>query len=237
MRTEPMIRLRLFFARDAARAVILRQGPSKVSRLILWDRDTDRFEDGQWLKHKVYPDACDLSPDGRHFLYFALNGDWGGESQGAYTANSRPPDFTALALFPEGNTWGGSGRFLDSHHYFISSRNHDIIGRDEGSTRVFDGAPGDDASSGPFLVSGAPARLSQEARKNLDEGRRSAFTEPLDRYETQGGRLFRIVHGDLELIRDFSDMSFEPIRAPYDWRGDSDAGERVAWHPLDEDRP
>jgi len=96
MSTPPVIRLHLFFARDNDRAVILRQGPSDVFRLILWHRDSDRFEDGQWLKHKVYTDRCDLSPDGRHFLYFALDGKWGSAARGSYTAISRPPFFTAL---------------------------------------------------------------------------------------------------------------------------------------------
>ena len=110
MNTEPVIRLHLFFARNCDRAVILRQGPSKVFRMILWDRRNDVFEDGQWLKHKVYVERCDLSPDGKHFIYFALDGRWGTMAKGSYTAISKPPFFTALALFPEGDTWGGGGR-------------------------------------------------------------------------------------------------------------------------------
>ncbi len=65
MSSAPTLRLHLFFATQNDRAVILRQGPSKLFRMILWHRDTDRFEDGQWLKHKVYPDRCALSPDGQ----------------------------------------------------------------------------------------------------------------------------------------------------------------------------
>ncbi|MEL7116668.1 MAG: hypothetical protein AAGP08_13980, partial [Pseudomonadota bacterium] len=96
MSTPPQIKLFLVFARESERTVILRQGPSKTYRMILWDRKTDRFEDGQWLKSKVYPERCALSPDGQHFIYFALDGRWDERTGGSYTAISRPPYFTAL---------------------------------------------------------------------------------------------------------------------------------------------
>ena len=55
----------------------------------------------------------------------------------------------------------------------------------------------------------------------------------LDKYDTQGGKLYRRRGMELELIRDFTDMTFEPIRAPYDWRDKAETGETPAWHPLD----
>ena len=70
--SKPVVRLHLFFATENDTAVVLRQGPTKQFCLILWHRDTDTFEDGQWLKHKVYVDWCDLSPDGCHFIYFMI---------------------------------------------------------------------------------------------------------------------------------------------------------------------
>ena len=73
MSTTPSLRLHLFHARDTTRTVILRQGPTKTCRMILWDRDGDKFQDGQWLKQKVYVERCDLSPDGEHFIYFTLD--------------------------------------------------------------------------------------------------------------------------------------------------------------------
>jgi hypothetical protein len=36
--------------------------------------------------------------------------------------------------------------------------------------------------------------------------------------DTEGGCLCRRHGADRELIRDFADMAFEPIRAPCDWR-------------------
>ena len=231
MSSDPVIRLHLFFASESPIAVILRQGPSKTFRMILWDRDTDRFEDGQWLKHKVYAERCDVSPDGRHFLYFALNGDWGGPSRGAYTALSRPPFFTALALFPEGDTWGGGGRFLDDALY-VADGDHDIIGRDDGLVRLFRGTPDDDCPSGLRRVDGRCARIGKAKAARAFERPRPPDPE-LDRYDSMGGRLYRRHGQKLELIRDFSDMAFEPIRAPYDWRAAEVGEEPAPWHPLD----
>ena len=53
----------------------------------------------------------------------------------------------------------------------------------------------------------------------------------LDQYDTMGGKLYRRQGLELELIRDFTDMEFEAVRAPYD-----DRVEDTPWHPLDNDR-
>ena len=232
MTTRPVTRLHLFFATENDRAVILRQGPARHFRLVLWHRESDSFEDGQWMKHRVYPDRCDLSPDGRHFIYFALNGDWKGMTEGAYTALSRPPYFTALALFPEGNTWGGGGQFLDNIHY-LADGGPDVIGRDDGLARLFRREPTKHCPTGLFKIDGKCAPIGQ-AKAETALARNQTRHPDLDRYDTQGGVLFRRDGQDLIPIRDFNDMTFEPIRAPYDWR---DSGEAPAdpppWHPLD----
>lgn len=231
MNTEPVIRLHLFFARDCERAVILRQGPSKVFRMILWDRSNDVFEDGQWLKHKVFVERCDLSPDGEHFIYFALDGRWGTMAKGSYTAISKPPFFTALALFPEGDTWGGGGRFLDARHY-VADGGEDIVGRTEDIARVYRGEPSKGCSSGLRLANGKPAPFDKATRDALLGKTVPVRDEPLDRYDTQGGRLYRRSGGEMDLIRDFSGMSFEHIRAPYDWREEREGTATTPWHPL-----
>jgi len=234
MNTKPVYRLHLFFAKDNDRTVILRQGPSEVFRMILWHRDSDRFEDGQWLKHKVYVDLCDLSPDGQHFLYFALDGKWGAAAKGSYTAISRPPYFTALALFPQGDTWGGGGAFLNNT-LFVADGDKDIIGRTKGLSRLYRSEPDKACPSGLRHASGTCAKIgkAKAARANL----RPLPRDPaLDLYDTQGGCLYRRHGLELELIRDFTDMQFEPIRAPYDWRHSDDLSDPPApWHPADRD--
>lgn len=219
--TGQVVRLHLYFARVAPRAVILRQGPARQFRMILWHTDTDTFEDGQWVKQKVYTERCAISPDGRHFLYFMLDGKWQGEAGGAYTAICRPPHFTALALFPEGSTWGGGGTFLDARH-FVASGGDDILGRADGLVRVFRRAPTEANATGLFLADGSRAPLPREARARLLEG--DDWRPPLDRYDTQGGRLYRRHGGGMELIRDFTAMRFGRVPAPGDGGLASEAG-------------
>jgi hypothetical protein len=69
---------------------------------------SDQFEHGQWLKGRIYERRCDLSPSGKLFAYFAIKG----KSQfGTWTAICKPPFFTALALWPKGDSWGGGALF------------------------------------------------------------------------------------------------------------------------------
>lgn len=88
-----------YVAAEADVAVLLRRGPSKWVLMIRWDLVTDDFEAGQWLKARVYEAQCDLSPDGRLFAYRANDGQYQKEIGGVYDVISRPPYFTALALW------------------------------------------------------------------------------------------------------------------------------------------
>lgn len=227
------LRLHLYFARQAEKAVILRQGPSRVFRMILWDTATDRFEDGQWLKRKIVTDACDLSPDGRHFLYFSLDGRWGNEAGGSYTVISRPPWFTGLALWPLASLHGGGGRFLDNRYVEIdtAAENHDIIGNADGLERVYPGPALANNRTGYTLGNGQRVPFDRQTRQDILNGRNECVKS--GRYQTEDGKLFRIVGEGRELIRDFSDMQFEAIVAPYDDRPVSGKKYiRQAWHPL-----
>lgn len=106
-------------ARDAARIALLRRGPSKWTRLILWRVDEDRFEDGQWFYGRIYEHRSALSPDGQLFVYFAQKLRSPARTDPTYTyawtAVSRPPYLTALALWPKGDCWNGGGLFADNH--------------------------------------------------------------------------------------------------------------------------
>lgn len=105
---EPACRLYALLARDGRTAVVIRRGPSKQVLLLRWWLDDDRIEPGQWFKGRVYERRCDLSPDGELLIYFAAN--WKPPLE-TWTAVSRPPYFTALALWPKGDAWGGGGVF------------------------------------------------------------------------------------------------------------------------------
>jgi hypothetical protein len=103
---------RLFcrLALQAPVGVIVRRGPSPWVQLSLWHTDTDEIEYGQWFHGRLPENRCDLSPDGSLFIYFASKY---GTQFNTWTTISRPPYFTALALWPLGDSWGGGGWFAD----------------------------------------------------------------------------------------------------------------------------
>jgi hypothetical protein len=108
-------RLFVIFAREAHEAVIFRRGPSDWFHIIRWDTKNDRFYPGAWLKGRIYPEKCDLSPDGElllSFIYQARNEKPGYNS--SWNSISRSPWLHALGLWSQGTTYGGGGRFTDN---------------------------------------------------------------------------------------------------------------------------
>jgi hypothetical protein len=106
----------VLLARQANIGVILRRGPTQWWRVTLWNTKRDTFESGQWFRGRIYPEKCDISPNGELFIYFAGQFRPHNVAKGygrTWTAVSRPPYLTALTLWPIGNTWGGSGVFID----------------------------------------------------------------------------------------------------------------------------
>ena len=67
----PPARLHAILARHGAYAVVFRRGPSDKVAVVGWDRSNDTFTLGQWLRGRIYPLRCDLSPSGKHLIYFA----------------------------------------------------------------------------------------------------------------------------------------------------------------------
>ncbi len=238
MNTAPQIRLHLYFARHTTLAVILRQGPNKLARLILWNHADDSFIDGQWLKSRIYAERCDVSADGRYFLYFALDGHWVSPTMGSYTALSRPPWFTALALYPQGDTWCGGGQFVDAQRYLIDSSPNaaDIIGRAEGTQRVFRTQPDAHNTLGFRHRDGRRVNLRPEDCAYWAGDARAPGSPLVSTFSTEGGRLYRRTTTGRDLIRDFTDMHFEPLRAPYDWRVPEEDTTAQPWHPLDREQ-
>jgi hypothetical protein len=99
-------------ARKAPVAVVLRRGPSKQVLLLKWNLITDKLQAGQWFKGRIYERRCDLSPSGDLLIYFAATFK---PPLYSWTAISRPPFLTALALWPKGDTLGGGGVFDTDH--------------------------------------------------------------------------------------------------------------------------
>jgi hypothetical protein len=119
-RNPPSPRLFIITAAAADIAVVFRRGPSSWWHLLKWDMTHDTFEPGAWLRGRIYPEKCDLSPDGALLLYFVHQGrKFGTSYTDAWTGVSRPPWLTALALWPWGTTYGGGGRFVGNRHVVL----------------------------------------------------------------------------------------------------------------------
>jgi len=119
-RQKPALTARIsaLIARKARKAVVFRRGPSRSVLALTWNLADDTLTPGQWFKGRVYERRCDLSPDGELLVYFA---GYRGQFR-TWTAVSRPPYFTALALWPKGDAWGGGGLFPDAHTLDLNHR-------------------------------------------------------------------------------------------------------------------
>jgi len=113
-------RLHVLMAPRATRAVVIRRGPSRHVCTVDWNRNGDSFSVGQWLKGRIYERRSDLSPDGRHLLYFAMNGRWSSETKGSWTALSRAPYLKAVGLWAKGDCWHGGGLFTGARTYWLN---------------------------------------------------------------------------------------------------------------------
>ena len=116
MSDQPPPRIFVIPATEADVGVVFRRGPSAWYHLLKWDMAHDKFEPGVWLRGRIYPEKCDVSPDGALLLYLVHQGRRIGTSYtDAWTGVSRVPWITALALWPWGTkpaSFGRHGRFL-----------------------------------------------------------------------------------------------------------------------------
>ncbi len=130
MQTFPP-RLHVLLARETPVGLVIRCGPSRQVCTMLWDRQADTFTLGQWFNGRIYERRCDLSPDGTHFIYFAMDGNWQGLSKGSWSAISQAPYLKALDFYPKGDCWNGGGLFLDNGRYWLNGHGDDRQARSE----------------------------------------------------------------------------------------------------------
>jgi hypothetical protein len=102
-------------AAEAPVVALFRRGPTLRTELLRWDTSSDTLDRGQWFHGRIYTRRCGLSPDGALLVYCAAKHGSRRAADGGYadtwTAVSRPPYFTALALWPKGDAWDGGGWF------------------------------------------------------------------------------------------------------------------------------
>jgi hypothetical protein len=122
MATTPAIPARVFGVSGPAAPIVLllRRGPTRWMQLVQWRTDTDTFTDGQWFHGQLYERRCSLSPDGQLFAYFVSKYGTRSPASETWTAISRPPYFTALALWPKGDAWCGGGVFQENRTLLLN---------------------------------------------------------------------------------------------------------------------
>jgi hypothetical protein len=125
-------RLHVLLASQRPIGVVIRRGPAKSVCSILWNRANDKFELGQWMRGRIYERRCDVSPDGRHMIYFAMNGKWASETKGSWTAISRVPWLKAEVLLGKGDCWHGGGLFTSKNEYWVNDGYGHFTVRDSG---------------------------------------------------------------------------------------------------------
>ncbi|MEM7164609.1 MAG: hypothetical protein AAF581_04055 [Planctomycetota bacterium] len=108
-------------AREAPVAVLFRRGPSQYVQVIRWDTEADTFEQGQWFYGRIYEHRGDLTPDGKYMVYFAASRSREREKhKQTWTAVSKPPWLTALAMWWKGDSWSGGGLFPDGRTLMLN---------------------------------------------------------------------------------------------------------------------
>jgi len=113
-------RLHVVLAREARVGVVFRRGPTRAVCTVGWDRAKDTFQLGQWLRGHIYERRTDLSPDGKHLIYFAMGGKRHAETKGTWTAVSRAPWLKAVTLFGKGDAWQGGGLFTSNKKFWLN---------------------------------------------------------------------------------------------------------------------
>lgn len=128
-------RLHVLLASHNPAAVVIRRGPSDRVCTIGWNRKTDTFELGQWLHGRIYERRSDISPNGKYFIYFALNAKSESDTGGSWTAISRAPWLKSLTLFGKGDAWHGGGLFTGNRHYWLNDGSGHRVLRDSSEVK------------------------------------------------------------------------------------------------------
>ncbi len=117
-------KIRGFVATRKNKIIFLYRKKNRITFLVSLDYQEGNasLEIGSRFYGRIYPNRCDLSPDGKWFIYFAM-----GQSQSQYdkklhcwTGICSPPNINAQILFIHDDTWGGGGRFVDDQTIYIS---------------------------------------------------------------------------------------------------------------------
>jgi hypothetical protein len=156
-------------ALDAPVVAVLRRGPSGWMSVGRWEVSSMTYEQGSWLRGTIYPQRCDLSPDGRWLCYFALKGSARWSLGSTYIAISKLPWLTALAA------WATCGTWTSGLHYERDPSVWRVTDPNEGGLAALRGRVG--------LAVTAPASFLVERRRGWREAEGSPPRDPSDMWD------------------------------------------------------
>lgn len=109
-------KIRTTFSQNGRYGVILLEGPGRWTRMLKWDLKKDELIEGQWIHAPIL--NFSINSDASLILCFVQSYKPQHE-YGTWVALSKPPWFTALALWQIGDSWGGGGSFLNDKKIYI----------------------------------------------------------------------------------------------------------------------
>ena len=167
-----------------------KDAPDRMVATFLWHRDTDTFTLGQWLVGRIYERRADLSPDGRHMIYFARDARWHSETGGSWTAVSRSPWLRALTLWAKGDCWQGGGLFVDNGRCWLNGC-HRLLSDD--SAFAFD-APYPTGGYGAECLGVYYPRLLRDGWTLAEPVRPADWIDRFEKPLTHGWTLVKLAH-------------------------------------------
>lgn len=98
-------RIYCIMAAEAPIVADFRRGPTNWSHVGRWDLAGLRYDPGGWLRGRIFPRRCDVSPDGQFLAYFVHTPSATWELGETYIAISKLPWLRALYVFATCDTW------------------------------------------------------------------------------------------------------------------------------------
>jgi hypothetical protein len=213
-------RISCIVAREAPVVAVFRRGPSKQVALLDWNLVTNRVELGQWLKGRIYERRADLSPDGRHLIYFAGDHHWTSDPtdllQGTWTAISRMPYLRAMHLYGWGHSWNGGGLFIDNTNYWLNDAGpmgYLSVGRIECGLRISSTPP---AGVTPAMGEDAVTYFPRLLRDGWVKAEQSTHRKGEGEYDIQSDVFRKTVRPEWVLEKTFQAGVYAgPLGEPY----------------------
>lgn len=138
-----------------------------------WDVAAPSYEPGAWLRGTIYPQRCDVSPDGRWFAYFAFKASARWELGSTYIAISELPWLTPIVAWATYGTWTRGIHFVEDPSVW------DVSAPDQGDAR---------AIRDRFGLRMSPAHaFAVERRRSWVETAETPPRSPQDAWDEQRG--------------------------------------------------